>query len=191
VNHDSKLIIGKFHFILLHNIFFLDNHLIYHLIPHFNLQFNLQFNLKLILHKYYFMSYKDFPPGRNRMLAYSKEITNRHISREFNSTSSQWITSQDIIFGTSTNISNSLNNLQMSYEVLSELPTVKVGLISKDLLHKSKIDSSNGLDFCTICQQNIFIDIVRTLDCSHSYHVNCIDRWFTENKKCPQCRFEI
>ncbi len=148
------------------------------------------------------MSYRDLPPGRARMLAYSKEIETRYISTslasvltEFNSISSPWRTSQNIVFGSIPSSSNRLNNLQMSpfyeYEVLSELPTVKVGLISKDLLDKSKIDSSNDLAFCTICQQDIFIDIVRTLDCSHSYHVNCIDRWFTENKKCPQCRFEI
>jgi|694.fasta_scaffold74486_1 hypothetical protein len=144
------------------------------------------------------ISYKDIPPGRARMLAYSNEINNRHNSistslarvlTEINQTNS--IRVEDIVFGST----NRLNNLQISpfneYEILSELTDVKVGLISKDLLDKSKIDSSKDLAFCTICQQDIFLDIVRTLDCSHSYHVNCIDRWFIDNKKCPQCRFEI
>ena len=154
-------------------------------------------------------SYKDLPPGRERMLAYSIELNCRNNLRNNNNTHEAvarvltelhqtrvpWRTSQNIIFGTIPSYTSRLNNLQMSpfydYELLSELPCVKVGLISKDLLDKSKIDSSNTLAFCTICQQDIFLDIVRILDCSHSYHVNCIDRWFTENKKCPECRYEL
>lgn len=156
------------------------------------------------------MSYRDLPPGRARMLAYSNEVHTRFRSRhitthdavasvltEIRRTRSPFRTSRELVFGTitaNTNRLNRLNNLQISpfyeYEVLSELPDVKVGLISKDLLDKSEI-SSEKMSFCTICQQDTFLDIVRTLDCSHSYHINCIDRWFTENKKCPQCRFEI
>jgi len=155
------------------------------------------------------MSYKNLPPGRNRMMAYANEMQGRdnirHINtseavatvlQEFDRTRNSWRTSQDIIFGTIRSSSERrLNNLQMSqfyeYEVLSELPTVKVGLISKNLLDKSKIDSSKDVTFCTICQQEIFLDIIRTLECSHIYHVNCIDTWFINNKKCPQCRFEL
>lgn len=158
------------------------------------------------------MSYRDLPPGRERMLAYSNEVHTRFRSRSISTheaiasvlsgirqTRSPLRISEDLVFGTipvsSRSRLNRLNNLQISpfyeYEILSELTNVKVGLISKDLLDKSKINSSDNLSFCTICQQDIFLDIVRTLDCSHSYHVNCIDTWFTENKKCPQCRFEI
>jgi hypothetical protein len=155
------------------------------------------------------MSYRDLPPGRERMLAYSNEVhtrfQRRYITREeavasvlteISTVRSPWRTSRELLFGTiPANRLNRLNNLQISpfyeYEVLSELPTVKIGLISKDLLNKSKINSSKSMSFCTICQQDIFLDIVRTLDCSHTYHVNCIDTWFTENKNCPQCRFEI
>jgi hypothetical protein len=147
------------------------------------------------------ISYKDLPYGRARMLAYSNEINNQHNRHEVrvlteinNHTRTPWITSQNVSIHSTLSTSR-LNNFQMSpfyeYEVLSELPTVKVGLISKDLLDKSKIDSSKDVTFCSICQQDIFLDIIRTLDCSHSYHINCIDRWFTENKKCPQCRFEL
>ena len=68
---------------------------------------------------------------------------------------------------------------------------VKVGLLSKSLLDKSTVESSKDLSFCTICQQDIYLDIIRHLKCNHSYHINCIDRWFIENKKCPQCRYEL
>jgi hypothetical protein len=147
------------------------------------------------------ISYRDLPHGRARMLAYSNEINNQRNRHEVrvltdinNHTIIPWITSQNGSIPSTLSTSR-LNNFQMSpfyeYEVLSELPTVKVGLISKDLLDKSKIDSSKDVTFCSICQQDIFLDIIRTLDCSHGYHVNCIDTWFTENKKCPQCRFEL
>jgi hypothetical protein len=154
------------------------------------------------------MTYNNLPPGRSRMLAYSNEIQNRqrYATHETHETITNVLTDinqmrsirlDNIVFGSirSTHLNNRVNNFQTSqfyeYEVLSELPNVKVGLISKDLLEKSKIDTSKELAFCTICQQDIFLDIVRTLHCSHSYHVNCIDRWFTDNKKCPECRFEI
>jgi hypothetical protein len=139
------------------------------------------------------MSYKDLKPGRSRRLAYANTIRSnlhRHIQiqqrREL---------FQDIIFQSASNNQSQLYNLQTSpfydYEILSELPTVKQSLVSKKLLQKSNISTSNKLSFCIICQQDIYLDIVRTLQCSHSYHVNCIDTWFTENNKCPQCRFEI
>lgn len=153
------------------------------------------------------MSYRDLPPGRGRMLAYANEVDTRNrivnmrtsdaVASVLNNiyTSNTWNRSRDLTFGTIRVNPNRLNNLQISpfyeYEVLADLPNVKVGLISKDLLDKSKIKESKEMSFCTICQHDIFLDIVRTLECSHTFHVNCIDRWFTENKKCPQCRFEI
>lgn len=157
------------------------------------------------------MSYRDLPPGRERMLAYSREIDIRNraqnmttseaiasVLTDIRRTRSPFRMSQELVFGTiraSRTRLERMNNLQISpfyeYEVLSELPTVKVGLISKDLINKSKIDSSKGMSFCSICQQDIYMDIVRKLDCSHHFHVDCIDKWFVENKKCPQCRFEI
>lgn len=157
------------------------------------------------------MSYRDLPAGRERMLAYAREVDMRNrtqnmstseavatVLTEIRRTRSPFRMSQDIVFGSiraSRTRLERMNNLQISpfyeYEVLSELPTVKVGLISQDLISKSKIDSSKGMSFCTICQQDIYMDIVRKLDCSHEFHVDCIDRWFVENKKCPQCRFEI
>lgn len=157
------------------------------------------------------MSYRDLPAGRERMLAYAREVEIRNrvgnmttheaiasVLTGIRRTHSPFRMSQDIVFGSiraSRTRLERMNNLQISpfyeYEVLSDLPTVKIGLISKDLINKSTINSSKGISFCTICQQDIYMDIVRKLECSHEFHVECIDKWFVENKKCPHCRFEL
>jgi hypothetical protein len=157
------------------------------------------------------MSYRDLPAGRERMLAYAREVDIRNRASDMTTseaianvltgirrTHSPFRMSQDIVFGSiraSRSRVERMNNLQISpfyeYELLSELPSVKVGLISNDLIKKSKIDTSKGMSFCSICQQDIYLDIIRKLDCTHHFHVDCIDKWFVENKKCPQCRFEI
>ena len=96
------------------------------------------------------------------------------------------------------NIFSTANN----YDILSSLEDVKIGLISKDLLDKSNISIKKyfekvekeieNLDVCIICQDNIEEnDIIRTIDCSHFFHINCIDKWLIENKKCPMCKFEM
>jgi hypothetical protein len=148
------------------------------------------------------MSYRDLPPGRARMLAYADEIDTRFRSRistteavasvlrDINTT--RWSNVSNIVFGSvrPRNRQWTMSPLQ-EYEILSELPDVKVGLVSKNLLDKSKVENSCDVSFCAICQHDIFLDIIRKLDCGHSYHIKCIDTWFTENKKCPQCRYEI
>jgi hypothetical protein len=62
------------------------------------------------------------------------------------------------------------------------------GLIKKDLLINSQVQSSEGLEFCVICQDEIYLDIVRKLSCKHTYHVKCIETWFVDNSICPTCK---
>jgi len=147
------------------------------------------------------MSYKNLPPGRQRRLAYATEIKRqRHNVMSIHNR---------ILFGTlsvargleyvSRTPTNSDNYPYYNYEFLSDMPSVKIGLVSKALLNNSKVSSikqdkemNNELSFfCTICQEYICTDVIRSLACSHFYHIDCIDKWFTENKKCPQCRFEL
>ncbi len=104
--------------------------------------------------------------------------------------------------------SNNILSTTNNYDILSSLKDVKIGLISKDLLEKSNISrkiyenkiyenkkeqiEKPDLDVCIICQDNIEEnDIIRTIECSHFFHINCIDIWLVENKKCPMCKFEI
>jgi hypothetical protein len=101
----------------------------------------------------------------------------------------------------------------------NNLIDIEKGVISKNLLEKSKVvyygegrglraqvpspndepscptqhENSVGLDsLCCICRENFeYIDITRQLVCEHIFHINCIDTWFTKNKTCPECRYEI
>jgi hypothetical protein len=78
------------------------------------------------------------------------------------------------------------------YEFYSNLQDVKIGLINKNLLEKSKVETNKNEEICVICQDTIPIGgIVRKIECSHSFHIDCIDKWFTEHKKCPLCKFSI
>ena len=46
---------------------------------------------------------------------------------------------------------------------------------------------------CAICQDTISADTeVRKIDvCQHTFHKDCIDRWFRINVRCPVCRHDI
>lgn len=45
---------------------------------------------------------------------------------------------------------------------------------------------------CPICLSEFESDErVRSLPCSHLFHIECIDRWLNSNKKCPVCRLNI
>lgn len=85
-----------------------------------------------------------------------------------------------------------------NYENLVRLEPIKLGLISKELISKSKINIlyEKRLDFdeieyniCIICQEkfNLF-EIVRTLNCDHFFHINCVDNWLSEKNTCPLCK---
>jgi hypothetical protein len=46
---------------------------------------------------------------------------------------------------------------------------------------------------CSVCQENYRDgDYIRGIHhCSHSFHMECIDRWFLSNVHCPLCRYDI
>ena len=120
-------------------------------------------------------NYLYLPPGRERRLAYSNYIHRQMTENR--------MTENRLTDYTYTN-----NYL---YERYVELNDVKIGLISNKLISNSIIEESKGISFCSICQQDIFLEIIRRLKCNHHFHINCIDKWFIENKKCPQCRFDL
>ena len=45
---------------------------------------------------------------------------------------------------------------------------------------------------CTICLcEYEHDDHVRRLPCMHLFHIDCVDRWLTQSKRCPICRIDI
>jgi hypothetical protein len=45
---------------------------------------------------------------------------------------------------------------------------------------------------CTICLCEFdHADDVRRLPCMHLFHIECVDRWLTQSKRCPICRIDI
>ncbi len=81
---------------------------------------------------------------------------------------------------------------RIAYE---EIHAVKIGLINENLLKNTKITlHTNNINntICIICQHDIINnEIIRTLNCNHLYHIDCIDFWLTLNKTCPLCKIEI
>ena len=66
----------------------------------------------------------------------------------------------------------------------------------QDLREKTKTslfqEDSENIN-CAICQENIIKnDIIRTINlCNHQFHIECIEKWFEKNTKCPICRNDI
>jgi hypothetical protein len=151
------------------------------------------------------MNYIHLPPGRNRMLSYSNYINNRRSRTQIRRlTSPIRLRHVDNVIGPQQQPrrNSTLQRIELrplftysifSYQRLSELEDIKIGLLSKNLLHNSTIKNNIDNDvFCVICQDKIEKnEIIRTIKCSHGFHINCIDEWFTENKKCPTCKFEL
>jgi E3 ubiquitin-protein ligase BIG BROTHER-like protein len=73
---------------------------------------------------------------------------------------------------------------------------VKVGLpqhiLSQLKTEKFDVNKHKNQNSCVICMEDFNKnDEIRELDCKHIFHKNCIDKWFTEHKKCPIDNHEI
>ena len=153
------------------------------------------------------MNYTTLPPGRRRGIVYANNLLSRQRRRLLNIRSPplSYIRPTSYILPHMMPISpiRTLSrytppriiqhNLYDDYIFLTQLQDVKVGLLTKNLLKNSTVKlNENETEFCVICQDDIDIDdIVRNIKCSHTFHIDCIDNWFTENKKCPTCKYEL
>jgi len=70
---------------------------------------------------------------------------------------------------------------------LKNLRKIKI----KSIKHK-KVKESKDTE-CSICLDNIKVgEFEKTLECKHSFHKKCIDRWFKkDNDSCPMCRLNV
>jgi hypothetical protein len=73
---------------------------------------------------------------------------------------------------------------------------VRIGANINLLRLTTKLESYTNSEtdrLCSICQQNFSSgDIIRKINhCTHFYHQSCLDQWFENNTKCPECQFDI
>lgn len=69
---------------------------------------------------------------------------------------------------------------------MSSLPDTSL----KQFIYNSEIHTIS--DTCSICLNNYTDgDNVWTLDCSHTYHTDCITKWAKNHMICPMCRTQI
>jgi hypothetical protein len=119
-------------------------------------------------------------PGLLRRLAYGEYVRRIH----FNRTETY---NQSRIFR---NIAYTME--PQTYEELSELKNVEIGLSLEELMSNTKIEMQNLVFFCAICQDiQEETKISRVLICKHKFHIGCIEFWLSKNKTCPICRYDI
>ena len=92
---------------------------------------------------------------------------------------------------------NNIDNL--TYEQLLDLEN-KIGYVKRGISLRKKLGlktekySSKKFNYkeCVICKEILKEkEIIRVLNCSHIFHINCIDKWFKDNKTCPICKKEV
>lgn len=115
--------------------------------------------------------------------------TTRTNSRENNSDS-------QIIDNTTTNIieealRNVIDNEINNFSNDEEESTNEGGALNLTVLNEATeiFINDNSSEICAICNENFVINTIcrRNSKCGHYFHQRCIDIWYSENNKCPQC----
>ena len=44
---------------------------------------------------------------------------------------------------------------------------------------------------CSICMEDIQTNNLQCLPCAHTFHRQCIRRWFRQSTSCPECRLQL
>ena len=93
-----------------------------------------------------------------------------------------------------------VNNIDnMTYEQLLDLEN-KIGYVKRGISLRKKLGLKTekysykkfNYNECVICKEILKEkEIIRVLNCSHIFHINCIDKWFKDNKMCPICKKEV
>jgi len=128
------------------------------------------------------MNYLYLQAGLQRRLAYGEHIRQRITGRSQNNIH---VLDQHDIHVLDQHDIHVLDDYWQNFNYVSKLSV-------KQLVNNSKVRMSNNLQFCVICQGDIHIkDIERQLNCKHSFHVNCIERWLADHTKCPLCNYSM
>lgn len=68
--------------------------------------------------------------------------------------------------------------------------TTREGVQCKRMCHqgnKCHLHKENG-EQCSVCLLQMNPQNSRRLDCSHTFHTNCLERWKRRSHTCPMCR---
>jgi hypothetical protein len=68
-----------------------------------------------------------------------------------------------------------------------------INTLSLNSSSSSSSSSNTTSEMCSICQNDFEgTDIVRRLNnCSHLFHLNCVDTWLSNHSTCPTCRHNL
>ena len=86
---------------------------------------------------------------------------------------------------------NSNINTNPDWEDVQVAPNIQVLSNSSSIHLYSTLEDT--YEQCTICRENFNSNsIVRKINnCSHIFHISCIDTWFENNITCPVCRIDL
>jgi hypothetical protein len=147
-----------------------------------------------------YIIYSDLPPGRQRRLLYDKQFKQiqsiKRLLRRF-ALRNQTLHNQSLL--------ETFNTFSLEEEEQFDLEPVYISLSVKKLFENSCVNINlDENKLCIICQENIdvfslekdkniSIDklITRKLKCNHIFHIQCIDKWLSYNKKCPLCKNDM
>ena len=89
---------------------------------------------------------------------------------------------------------NSLKNLTVD-QIVSQISDIRpeIGKSKKTLQKLSFISIMKFFllisdEECCICQEDLYSEPTRKLNCNHEFHRDCIGDWFKQQKNCPICR---
>jgi len=142
----------------------------------------------------------NLPPGRERRNIYGNLVSNinqfRSFRQQLNESRQQYRRERQFIIRSfnQPQIIPQINSEQdYSYENLFLLKDIVTGLKVKELFTNSKIKLAvYNSEYCSICFDEInSLDIIRELNCNHSFHINCIEKWFCSSTHCPLCRKDL
>ena len=97
------------------------------------------------------------------------------------------------VLGLNTNESNSdSQHIVVSHHNIFSNTKIKTKIYENDN-DDDNDTNADTLERCTICLCDIENNsIIREINkCKHIFHVECADRWFQDNIKCPHCRQDI
>lgn len=79
-----------------------------------------------------------------------------------------------------------------TFESFVEQLNITYPLRCRGLENNDNQDERNDSNVCNICLEDLnYNQLYRTINCSHSFHPHCVDRWLFQSKLCPICRYVI